>query len=110
MDADDRTHLVSSSRHFGVAQLTGPPSFTNPVSREALFSISGGHVDITAEADDKGETKPGQIGEKLRVAKSTIGENRDLDAFGTVRNFVCGPGIMGEKEISHGSTERPLDT
>ena len=29
---------------------------------------------------------------------------------GTVRNFVCGSGIMGKKEISHGSTERPLDT
>lgn len=29
---------------------------------------------------------------------------------GTVRNFVCGLGIMGTKEISHGPTQRACDT
>jgi len=33
-----------------------------------------------------------------------------VDAFGTVRNFVCGLGIMGTKEISHGPTQRACDT
>jgi hypothetical protein len=29
---------------------------------------------------------------------------------GTVRNFVCEPGIMGSKEKSYGPTQRALDT
>jgi hypothetical protein len=29
---------------------------------------------------------------------------------GTVRNFVCGLGIMGTKEISHDPTQRACDT
>ena len=42
-----------------------------------------------------------------RVLRAVIADDR---VRGTVRNFVCGSGIMGKKEISHGSTERPLDT
>jgi len=33
-----------------------------------------------------------------------------MKAFGTVRNFVCGPGTMGTKEISHGPTQRACDS
>ena len=37
-------------------------------------------------------------------------QDRPAMCLGTVGNFVFGPGIVGKKEISHGPTQRAVDT
>ena len=55
--------------YLGIAQLTRPPAWPDPLGGAPAFPLCGSHGDIAAKADDVGEPQRRQEGKQLLSAK-----------------------------------------